>query len=114
MINGLHALIYSTDAEADRAFLRDKLGFDHVDAGHGWLIFRMPPAELGVHPTERAAQHELYLMCDDVDTTVAELTAAGVTFAAPPTDAGFGRLAMIRLPGGGDLGLYQPHHPTAI
>ncbi len=114
VINGLHALIFSTDAAADRAFLRDKLGFASIDAGDGWLIFAMPPAEMGVHPTETAGGHELYLMCDDIDATVSELTANGVEFASSPTDAGFGRLATIRLPGGGDLGIYQPRHPTAI
>ncbi len=114
VINGLHALIYSADAEADRAFLRDKLGFEHVDAGHGWLIFAMPPAEMAVHPTDGTGGHELYLMCDDLDATMAELTGRGVEFAQQPVQARFGRLATIRLPGGGSLGIYQPSHPTAI
>jgi catechol 2,3-dioxygenase-like lactoylglutathione lyase family enzyme len=114
VINGLHALIYSRDPDADRAFLRDRLGFAHVDAGGGWLIFTMPPAELAVHPVDGEGSHELYLMCDDVDATVAELSAAGVEFDGPPTDARFGRLVTIRLPGGGSLGMYEPRHPTAI
>ena len=113
MIIGLHALIYSADPEADRAFLRDKLGFKHVDAGHGWLIFAMPPAELAVHPAEEPA-HELYLMCDDLDATLASLGEQGVELPGEPVQARFGRLARIRLPGGGELGIYQPSHPTAL
>lgn len=112
MINGVHALIYSTDAVADRAFLRDVLGLRHIDAGEGWLIFALPPAELGVHPTEGSGGHELYLMCEDLESTTAELAAAGAIFARPAQEAGFGRLAMIKLPGGGELGIYQPYHPT--
>jgi predicted enzyme related to lactoylglutathione lyase len=114
VIIGLHTLIYSADADADRAFLRDVLGFEYVDAGHGWLIFSMPPTEMGVHPTDGPGSHEMYLMCDDIEATVAELTARGVAFTQPPTDAGFGRIAMIRLPGGGELGIYQPRHATAF
>lgn len=114
MITGAHALIYTRDAEADRAFLRDKLALRYVDAGHGWLIFALPPAELGVHPTDGPGSHELYLMCDDLDATITELTAKGVEFTGDPQDAGFGRLAAMRLPGGGELHIYQPKHPTAI
>ncbi|MFI6595175.1 VOC family protein [Nonomuraea sp. NPDC050536] len=114
MINGAHVIIYSRDAEADRAFLRDVLGYPHVDVGGGWLIFKLPPAEMAVHPTEAAAEaHELYLMCDDLDKTVAELAAKGVT-TSPPTQARWGVLTSITLPGGGTLGLYEPRHPTAI
>lgn len=113
MINAVHLLIYSTDAEADRAFLRDMLGLPHVDSGGGWLIFKVPPAELGVHPTEATGRHEIFLMCDDVEATVAELTAKGVEFVRPVNDAGFGLETAIRLPGGGELGLYQPKHATA-
>lgn len=114
MINGAHTIVYSSDAEADRAFFRDVLGFRHVDAGDGWLIFTLPPAELGVHPAEGSAGgHELYLMCDDVDTTVAELAARGVEFTQPVTQAGWGRVTRFRLPGGGELGTYEPRHERA-
>ncbi|WP_214320280.1 VOC family protein [Nonomuraea sediminis] len=112
MINGAHVIIYSRDAEADRAFLRDVLGYPHVDVGGGWLIFKLPPAEVAVHPAETET-HELYLMCDDLDETVAELAAKGVT-TSPPADQGWGVLTSIRLPGGGTLGLYEPRHPKAI
>lgn len=111
MINGAHVIIYSQDAEADRAFFRDVLGYPHVDAGDGWLIFKLPPAEVAVHPSD-APSHELYLMCDDVNATVDELSAKGVK-CAPVTNAGWGLKTGIRLPGGGELGLYQPRHETA-
>lgn len=115
MITGIHALVYTPQADAVRAFFRDVLGFGTVDAGHGWLIFALPPAELGVHPDDGVgAKHELYLMCDDVDRTVAELTAKGVEFSQPITDQGWGRVTAIRLPGGMELGLYEPRHPTAL
>jgi catechol 2,3-dioxygenase-like lactoylglutathione lyase family enzyme len=113
VINGAHVILYSTDAEADRAFLRDVLGYPHIDAGGGWLIFKLPPAEVAVHPAEGDAKHELYLMCDDVEATVAELTAKGVEFAEPIIDQGWGLLTSIRLPGGGQIGLYQPRHEKA-
>jgi catechol 2,3-dioxygenase-like lactoylglutathione lyase family enzyme len=114
MIVGAHVIVYSRDAEADRAFFRDTLGFQHVDAGDGWLIFRLPPGELAVHPSGGGAAHELYLMCDDVEATVADLTAKGVEISAPVTDQGWGLVTAIRLPGGGDLSLYEPRHPTAF
>jgi catechol 2,3-dioxygenase-like lactoylglutathione lyase family enzyme len=113
MIIGLHTLIYSKDAEKDRAFLRDVLGFRAVDAGHGWLIFEMPPAEMGVHPTEGEETHELYLMTDNVETTVSELRAKGVE-CSEIQNAGFGRMTHITLPGGGKLGIYEPRHALAI
>jgi predicted enzyme related to lactoylglutathione lyase len=113
VINGVHALIYSTDAEADRAFLRDVLGFEHLDSGGGWLIFALPPAELGVHPTDAEPRHELYLMCDDVERTAAELRAKGTEFEGGIEDVGFGRLATIRLPSGATLPMYEPSHPVA-
>ncbi|MET7283275.1 VOC family protein [Kribbella sp. NPDC005582] len=113
MINGAHVIIYSQDAEADRTFLKDVLGYPHVDAGHGWLIFKLPPAEVAVHPAAGAESHELYLMCDDLEQTVTELTAQGVEFVRPAEDQGWGILTSIRLPGGGELGLYQPRHPLA-
>jgi catechol 2,3-dioxygenase-like lactoylglutathione lyase family enzyme len=112
MITGGHIIIYSRDAEADRAFFRDVLNYPHVDAGGGWLIFKLPPSEVAVHPADGVPAHELYLMCDDVNTTVAELTSTGVR-CAEVTDEGWGLLTRIRLPGGGELGLYQPRHPRA-
>jgi predicted enzyme related to lactoylglutathione lyase len=114
MITGVHALLYTPQADDVRAFFRDVLGFSAVDAGQGWLIFALPPAELGIHPGESPGSHELYLMCDDVDATVATLTAKGVELARPITDAGWGRVTAIRLPGGTELGLYEPRHPTAL
>lgn len=114
MIVGAHTILYSRDAEATRDFFRDVLGYDHVDAGDGWLIFRLPPGELAVHPAEDAGHHELYLMCDELDATIAELTAKGVEISQPISDEGWGLLTQIRLPDGSELGLYEPRHPTAI
>ena len=113
MITGAHAIIHSADAEADRAFFRDVLGFSHVDAGGGWVIFALPPAEVAMHPAEENGRHELYLMCDDIGATTRTLDAAGVT-SRPVTDEGWGLLTAFTLPGGGEVGLYQPKHPTAI
>lgn len=112
MITGTHAIVYAEDAERARAFFSDVLGLPSVDAGGGWLIFRMPPAELGVHPAD-GPSHELYLMCDDVEATVAELTAKGVEFVTPVSDEGFGLLTRLAIPGGGSIGLYEPRHPVA-
>ncbi|TNC24917.1 VOC family protein [Amycolatopsis alkalitolerans] len=112
MIDGAHVIVYSSDAEADRSFLRDVLNFPHVDAGHGWLIFKLPPAEAAVHPAEAPSQ-ELYFMCDDVEATVAELSERGVKFVEPITNAGWGRVTRLRLPGGAEVGLYQPRHERA-
>jgi catechol 2,3-dioxygenase-like lactoylglutathione lyase family enzyme len=112
MINGAHVIVYSRDADADREFIRDVLGFAHVDAGHGWLIFKLPPAEVAVHPGEESA-HEFYLMCDDLEATLAPLTEKGVELAQPITSAGWGSRAAIRLPSGAELSLYQPRHPVA-
>jgi catechol 2,3-dioxygenase-like lactoylglutathione lyase family enzyme len=114
MITGVHAIIFTTDAERDRAFFHDVLEFPSVDAGGGWLIFALPPAELAAHPAEEGGQHELYLMCDDVHATVAELKAKGVDFARAISDEGFGLETAIRLPSGGDLGLYQPKHASPL
>jgi len=113
MINGAHVIVYSTDAEADRAFFRDVLGYPSVDAGHGWLIFKLPPAEVAVHPAE-AASHELLLMCDDLEATIAELEAKGAEIAGPPSDQGWGRLTAVKVPGGGEVGLYEPRHPRPV
>jgi catechol 2,3-dioxygenase-like lactoylglutathione lyase family enzyme len=111
MITGAHVIIYSRDADADRAFFRDVLEYPHVDAGGGWLIFKLPPGETAVHPAE-SPSHELYLMCDDVNATVEQLAAKGVT-CGQVSDQGWGLLTSIRLPGGGELGLYEPRHPKA-
>jgi catechol 2,3-dioxygenase-like lactoylglutathione lyase family enzyme len=111
MITGAHAIVYSSDADADREFFRDVLGFPSVDAGGGWLIFALPPAELAAHPADAGGRHELYLMCDEIESTVADLQAKGVEFTAPVSDEGFGLLTSLKLPGGGELGLYEPRHP---
>lgn len=116
MIHAAHSVIYSHDADAARAFFRDVLGLPHVDAGRGWLIFALPPAELGIHPAEgpaASARHELYLMCDDIQATVADLTARGVEFTGPPADRGWGLLTSFNCPGVGELYLYEPRHPMA-
>ena len=114
MITGVHTVIFTTDAEADRAFFRDVLELPSVDAGGGWLIFALPPAELAAHPADENGRHELYLMCDDVHATVEELKTKGVEFSRSPSDEGFGPLTAIRLPSGGELGLYEPRHPTPL
>ena len=113
MITGGHVIIHSRDAEADRAFFRDVLEYPHVDAGHGWLIFKLPPTELAVHPTDGPETQELYLMCDDVAETVRNLTARGVEFTQGITDERWGRLTRFRLPGGGEVGMYEPRHQRA-
>jgi uncharacterized glyoxalase superfamily protein PhnB len=113
VFNGAHVIIYSTDATADRQFISDVLEFPHFDAGGGWLIFKLPPAEVAVHPTEGEGKHEFYLMCDDIDATLERLAAKGVTISQPVSDQGWGRLAAIRLPSGADLGMYEPRHPVA-
>ena len=114
MINGVHALIYAKDAEKVRAFFRDILGFSSVDAGGGWLIFALPPAELGIHPTEGAEHDKFYLMCDDIAATVKELKRKGVEVTRPIEDVRWGLVTAIKVPGGADLGVYQPKHPTAL
>ncbi len=113
MINGAHAIIFSRDAEADRAFFKDVLGLRFVDAGGGWPIFALPPAEVAVHPDARGGRHELYLLCEDIDTAVTDLESKGIRVERPFRDQVWGRMAMIRLPGGGELGIYQPRHPLA-
>lgn len=110
MLIGAHAVLYSADAAADRALLRDVLGLPGVDAGDGWLIFSLPPAEVAVHPAERAAgRHELFFMCADVDDFVAAMRARGVACSAVE-ELRWGRLTYLPLPGGGRLGVYQPRH----
>jgi catechol 2,3-dioxygenase-like lactoylglutathione lyase family enzyme len=114
MINGMHALIYARDADKARAFFRDVLEFDNVDAGHGWLIFTLPPSEVGIHPVMDGDKefHQLYFMCDDIKKTVAQLEKKGVQ-CAPIQDAGFGIMTSFEVPGGGPIGVYQPRHPIA-
>jgi catechol 2,3-dioxygenase-like lactoylglutathione lyase family enzyme len=113
MITGSHIVIYSKDAAADRAFFRDVLGFKHVDAGHGWMIFALPPGEGAFHPAEANGGYELYFLCDDLKAEMAELTAKGVK-CSEVQEARWGSITKMRLPGGGDVGLYQPKHPVAI
>jgi catechol 2,3-dioxygenase-like lactoylglutathione lyase family enzyme len=109
MINGGHLILYSKDAEADRAFIRDVLKFKFIDVHQGWLIFRLPPSEIAVHPSDENDMHELYLMTDDLDAEMSQLKKAGVKCEQASQQA-WGRLTRIRLPGGGSLGLYQPRH----
>src|SRR5690348_231895 len=109
MITGAHIVLYSKDAEADKAFLRDVLEFDYVDAGTGRLIFKLPPAETQLHPSDENDRHELFLICDDVEAETARLTEKGVA-CEPLVNPGWGRLTRITLPGGGSLGLYQARH----
>jgi catechol 2,3-dioxygenase-like lactoylglutathione lyase family enzyme len=113
MFNGAHVIMYSNNAEADRAFIRDTLGFAGVDSGDGWLIFKLPPAEIAVHPVEGDTKHELYLMCDNIENVLAELAAKGVDVSHSLRDEGWGLLASIRLPSGSDLSLYEPRHAVA-
>jgi catechol 2,3-dioxygenase-like lactoylglutathione lyase family enzyme len=113
LIIGAHVLIYSKDAGADRAFLRDVLGLSHVDAGDGWLIFALPPAEVGVHPAKENGAHALSFMTDNVETEIAALKAQGVA-CTPVENQGYGLVSMMTLPGGGQVQLYQPLHPLAI
>ena len=113
MINGSHVILFSQDPDADRAFFADVLGLSHVDAGGGWLIFAVPPAEAAMHPTDGPASHELYFMCDDIETTIEELRVKGVEFAEGISEERWGRLTRFRLPGGGDVGMYEPRHPRA-
>jgi hypothetical protein len=115
MITGVHAIVYTNQPEQLRAWFRDALGLASVDAHAGWPIFALPPSEMAVHPLDGGGGHpELYLMCDDVNATVQELKAKGVEFAAPVREQGWGLLTSIKIPGGGELGLYEPKHPTAI
>ncbi len=113
MINGAHIIIYSKDPEADRSFFRDILKFRSVDAGHGWLIFAFPPAEAAFHPADANNKHELFLMCDDVRAEIKMLNSNKIKCSAIVEER-WGSLTKITLPGGGEIGLYQPKHPTAI
>ncbi len=120
MINATHSIIYAEDSDKARAFFRDVLGLPNIDAHDGWLIFKLPPSELGIHPDggdggpgPGSGHHELYLMCDDISSTVSELEAKGVEFTTGIEQAGFGLMTRLRVPGAGEIGLYQPRHPTA-
>ena len=113
MIFGAHVIVYSGDASADRAFFRDVLGYPSVDAGHDWLIFSLPPAELAVHPADEDGGHELYLMCDDLRTEMEALLKKGI-HCSVVEEARWGSVTKIQLPGGGQVGLYEPKHPTAL
>ena len=117
-INGMHGLLYTSEPDQLRAMLRDVFGFKHVDAGHGWLIFEMPPAELGVHPAEgenfeAGHRHLLSFMCDNITKTIAELRAKGVKVVGEPRNEGYGITTMLHLPGGCEVMLYEPRHPIA-
>ncbi len=109
MISGAHSVIYSTDPDADRAFLKDILGLPHVDVGDGWLIFGLPPSEVAVHPSDKNNVHEFYLMCDDINAFVQSMSEHNVP-SSDIQDQGWGLLTAITLPGGGELGVYQPRH----
>ena len=112
MITGVHAIVFSREAEQVRTFLKDVLGLSSIDAGGGWLIFALSPAELAVHPADGDGRHELYLMCDDIHSTLAELRGKGVEVARDVSDQGWGLLAAIRLPDGSEFPIYQPRHPS--
>jgi catechol 2,3-dioxygenase-like lactoylglutathione lyase family enzyme len=118
VISGAHTIIFADDAEAARAFFRDVLGFPHVDAGEGWLIFELPAGELALHPGpgwgRDTAQHELFFMCHDIERTMDQLKQKGVEFTAPVTDEGYGLMTRLRIPGAGEIGLYEPRHPSPL
>ncbi len=113
MISAAHTVIYSKNAEADRAFFRGVLGFKSVDAGHGWLIFALPPAEAAFHPSDENGAHELYFICDDLKAEMASFVQKGIS-CSEVQEARWGSITKLRLPGGGTIGLYQPKHPLAI
>jgi catechol 2,3-dioxygenase-like lactoylglutathione lyase family enzyme len=113
MISGAHVILYSKDAHADRAFFRDVLGFKFVNAGHGWLIFALPPGEAAFHPSDENGPHELYFMCDDLNAEMASLERKGVK-CSDVQQARWGSITKMQLPVGGEVGLYQPKHPTAL
>lgn len=113
MIHGAHVILYSKNPEADRAFFRDVLQYEWVDAGHGWLIFALPPAELAVHPSEENGAHELFLMCDDLQALIAEMKTKKVE-CSPVDEQRWGSITRVTLPGGGKLGIYQPKHASPL
>jgi len=113
-VTGVHGLVYTSEPEAVRAIFRDVFGWPHVDAGEGWLIFKLPPAELGVHPAKPGHTQLISLMCDDLEGTIAELRARGIEFRGEPKDEGYGIVVTMVLPGGAEMALYEPMHSTAI
>jgi len=114
VINGVHAVVFSREADKVRAFFADVLGLAAVDAGSGWLIFALPPAELAVHPADGDGHHELYLMCDDIHATLTELRGKGVEVAREVSDQRWGLMAAIRLPDGSEFPIYEPRHPSPL
>ena len=114
MITGVHAVVFSPDAEKVRQFFADVLGLAFVDAGGGWPIFALPPAEMAVHPAEAEGRHQLFLMCEDIRATLDELQAKGAEVSQEVSDQGWGMLAAIRLPDGTELGIYEPRHPSPL
>ena len=114
VIAGVHTIIYAEDAETARAFFRDMLGFANVDAGDGWLIFALPPGELAFHPSDDPGPHELFLMCHDIKRTVKELKAKGVQFVSPIAEQRWGLMARLKIPGAGEIGLYEPKHSSPL
>jgi hypothetical protein len=113
MIHGAHVIVYSKDSEADRAFFRDVLRYESVDAGHGWLIFALPPTELAVHPSAQNDTHELFFMCDDIRAFIAAMEEKKVA-CSPVDEQRWGSITRIQLPGGGKLGVYQPKHASPL
>jgi predicted enzyme related to lactoylglutathione lyase len=114
VITGVHAIVFTQDPASVRAFFRDVLELPSVDAGGGWPVFALPPAELAAHPTDEQGHHQLYLMCDDIEATVEELTSRGVEFTGGIADAGWGLITLLRLPDGSELPLYEPKHPSPV
>jgi predicted enzyme related to lactoylglutathione lyase len=115
VITGVHTIVHAEDADAARAFFRDVIGWGNVDAHDGWLIFGTGPSELGVHPSRAGgAHHEISLVCDDIEATIAALTAKGASFTGAVEARGFGRTIAMQVPGAGDVILYEPRHPTAF
>ena len=113
MINGSHVILFSADPEADRAFFADVLGHAHVDAGGGWLIFKLPPAEIAMHPADGPPSQELYFLCDDLDATMTDLRGKGVEFTQDVSEERWGRVSRMRLPSGAEVGIYEARHPRA-
>ncbi len=114
MITGMHAIVFSAEAEKVRAFFADVLDMPSADAGGGWLIFALPPAELAVHPADGETRHELYLMCDDIEATLTGLRGKGAEVSREVSDQGWGLLAAIRLPDGSEFPIYEPRHPLPV
>ena len=114
MITGMHAIVFSPEAQKTRAFFADVLGLSSVDAGGGWPIFALPPAELAVHPADGNTSHQLYLICDDIHATLAELQGKGAEVAREVSDEGWGLLASVRLPDGSEFPIYEPRHPSPL